>query len=408
MALAVCVTMVSEKYTKADLIEKDTLEVSSIGCRVTNSYGEYLDFTGAFKKLDGTMNVFDEEIGMFGTAVTKKVLIETDEKYTVSNIKGYVYVSVDGNRHGFSVDGDNIKQVIMVNKKEGSYMQVKSDGGYCHCTVYMNQSHNVTGIVTYSKGTITFKDTPEGVVVRGLSGMIDVALNDFSLSETGRATGTYYTFGQDLLIKKNGIKLILPGTMELKSQKTTKTLKNIRIKPINNNKEMLLTWSPVEKAAIYKVYRYDYAKKKYIYVTSLEKSDVCCYGISNIVKDTKYKYAVRAYSYNKTKRKYKALGKRVAVMAVSGDSVKGNVSKVKLKKKTIKAKVGKKVKIKYTLKVDGKKKPISKKLTWYTSNKKIATFKKGKLVLKKKGKCKIYAMAHNGVVSKTIKIKAKK
>lgn len=47
-----------------------------------------------------------------------------------------------------------------------------------------------------------------------------------------------------------------------------------------------------------------------------------------------------------------------------------------------------------------KKKFISRKLTWYSSNRKIAAVnQKGKITGRSPGKCKIYCLAHNGIRS---------
>ena len=91
------------------------------------------------------------------------------------------------------------------------------------------------------------------------------------------------------------------------------------------------------------------------------------------------------------------------------DNVKGNATKVTTNRKTIKGKPGKKVMLKATAKTNTGKRLLSKRIRWYCSNKKIATVGRdtGKVKLKKKGKCEVWAKAHNGVNSRKIKISVK-
>ena len=91
------------------------------------------------------------------------------------------------------------------------------------------------------------------------------------------------------------------------------------------------------------------------------------------------------------------------------DNVKGNATKVTTNRKTIKGKPGKKVRLKAVAKTNTGKRLLSKRIRWYCSNKKIASVGRntGKVKLKKKGKCEVWAKAHNGVNSRKIKITVK-
>lgn len=408
--LITALSLINVISLKADLIKKDEIVLGGNQCIIQNSYGDVVEYNGPFQMVSGTMNIFGEEMERDFPNIYKSIMVETDSKYVCSKIKGNIHFDLNTSTHNnYYVDGENITKITVENKEVDSYMQVTGTGGKVHCNISMKQSNNDTDVNFYLNGTVTFRDSKEGIYVSGLTGIVDVFVDDYSGSTSGTLSGVFVVSDSEFLIKKNKADLIVTNAQKLSIKtKEHKTLKNVRIKPINNNKTMLLSWDNVKSAYKYKIYRYDYSKKKYACVDERMRTEYNLFDISNISPNTKYKYAVRAYSYNRIKRKYKALGKRVVVMAVSGDSVKGNVSKIKLKKKSIKAKTGKKIKLKYTIKVSGKKKPVSKKLTWYSSNKKIASFKKGKLVLEKKGTCKVYAMAHNGVVSKTIKVKVKK
>lgn len=113
----------------------------------------------------------------------------------------------------------------------------------------------------------------------------------------------------------------------------------------------------------------------------------------------------------------KGAGKTVTVTATAKDGsgtkktikikiMKGGVKKVSLKAKTKKVKVGKKLSVKATVSVTSKKKSdANTKLTWKTSNKKVATVdSKGRVTGKKAGKVTITATSTDGT-KKSGKIK---
>lgn len=91
----------------------------------------------------------------------------------------------------------------------------------------------------------------------------------------------------------------------------------------------------------------------------------------------------------------------VSVLMVSSVNTEAKVKKPALNKSSISLEVGSK----YTLKVKNNK----KKVTWSTSNKKIAKVsKKGKVTAVKKGKCKIYARFSGKKLTCKVTVKNKK
>lgn len=82
-----------------------------------------------------------------------------------------------------------------------------------------------------------------------------------------------------------------------------------------------------------------------------------------------------------------------------------NVKAAKVRRSSITGKIGKRIKLKGRV-TFYKGKAKTKGLRWYSSNKEIAKVEKktGKLVLKKKGICYVWAKAYNGKNSKKIKV----
>ena len=78
-------------------------------------------------------------------------------------------------------------------------------------------------------------------------------------------------------------------------------------------------------------------------------------------------------------------------------------------KRNLKGKAGKKAVLKAFVKSEKGKRVLSKNIRWYSSNRKIAKIgkKTGKVSFKKKGKCYIWAKAHNGMNSKKVKVVVK-
>ena len=85
-------------------------------------------------------------------------------------------------------------------------------------------------------------------------------------------------------------------------------------------------------------------------------------------------------------------------MLVLAMSMSASAAKAKISKKSQTIAVGDS----FTLKL----KNASGKVKWSSSNKSVATVKKGKVTAKKKGKCTIYAYAQNGVYT-TFKVTVK-
>jgi hypothetical protein len=173
-----------------------------------------------------------------------------------------------------------------------------------------------------------------------------------------------------------------------------------------------ITWNRVSGVRGYIIYRYDSKTKKYKKVGVRNGISKFPWTIPNAFTDTKvsrgkgYSYKVSSYKYVKGKVKVSKKSGFASIVYRSGKY--GNATKVSLSRtKAIKGKAGARIKMKASLTFESGKKPWSKSVRWYTNNKKIATVSKtGVVTLKKKGKCSLFAKAHNGVKSKTLVIQA--
>ena len=127
-------------------------------------------------------------------------------------------------------------------------------------------------------------------------------------------------------------------------------------------------------------------------------------------KKTPYKAYVKAYVMENGQKQYVAASPEVHAYTSGGDKSFTNPKRVTVKKKTIKLKSGKTYKIKGKVsKLKKKKKLISKKhapkLRYMSSDESIATVNsRGKVKALKKGICRIYVYAVNGVY-KTVTVR---
>lgn len=181
-------------------------------------------------------------------------------------------------------------------------------------------------------------------------------------------------------------------------------------------KSLTISWNKIKGAAGYDIFfakctKHDTASgcKK---VKTIKGNKTFKWKKSGLKKGKAYKAYVRAYVMQNGKKKY--VTKSPLMHAYTGNGTKKytNAKSVKLKnvkKGKLSLKKGKAFKIKAkVIKINKKKKLMPKghapALRYMTTNKKVATVSKsGKITAKGKGKCTIYAYAHNGV-SKSIKV----
>ena len=168
-----------------------------------------------------------------------------------------------------------------------------------------------------------------------------------------------------------------------------------------------LKWNKVKGADGYIVYGECCNSKGKIYkVKKLSDTKKLSYTHKKLKKGTYYKYIVRAYKLVDGVKTTVTISKMLHITTSGGRY--GNYTSVKVPKKKVTIKKGRKYTIKAKAVVKkGKKAKVHKELAYETSNKNIATVtSKGVVKAKKKGSCYIYAYAQNGVYKK-IKVTVK-
>ena len=253
-------------------------------------------------------------------------------------------------------------------------------------------------------GLIRYKPAKNGFVLEGAKG--NTRIDIFTIKEgNDLGGGLYYLYGQKVKIYKKKGKLIVSPSVKI-PERETKRVTCLYFRPANNGKNMFLTWNKVKKAKSYIVYKYDYAKGKY--EKAAVRNGANYLNIKRAKADEKYRYKIVA------KRKKNGKGKKVCktsypVWGVAQDNAYSNVTKATTNRTTIKGKPGKKIRVKATVEGKADKRLLSKNIRWYSSNRKIAKIGRdtGKVTLMKKGKCKIWAKAHNGKNSEKIIVTVK-
>lgn len=186
----------------------------------------------------------------------------------------------------------------------------------------------------------------------------------------------------------------------------------------HSNTKLRIKWKKVKESDGYIIYKYNKTKKKYLKYKTINNNNTVVfidevgsrksakYKVSSYIKSGKKKvvsnksFYVRATTYKQGDKKVNT-GK-VSATAISNGLAAEEVAyyeTIKLKSK-VKPSTYSKAK---------NKKTLSTNVRWYTSNPKIAIVDKNGVVTAKakKGKCKVYARAHNGRKSNHVTINVK-
>ena len=178
-------------------------------------------------------------------------------------------------------------------------------------------------------------------------------------------------------------------------------------------KSLVLYWDRVPGAKGYVVYKKKGGKYK-----KEDTSHSRVWIDRNAEPGKKYGYKVRAYKTVKKNKVYSKYSYPVSAITYSNKGKVGNVTKLKIYTPEGKTVLGlgmkqeKDEKLTYDIsaKRKGKKrKPLSKKVRWYSTDTSIATIdQKRQISAKRKaGTCYVYAVAHNGLRSNYYKVVVK-
>ena len=167
------------------------------------------------------------------------------------------------------------------------------------------------------------------------------------------------------------------------------------IKGINKGKRVKLSWTKVKKAKGYIIYRN--GKK----IKTIKKGKTLKYTDKKVKYKKVYKYYIKSFKKKKNKKIKSKKSFSISVkMARKKDKVQNivniNICNLEYNPMTY----GESEKLYYYIFARDDKKKYSKKVRWYSSNKKLATVNsKGVVTInnnRKNGTVKIYAVAHNG------------
>lgn len=168
-----------------------------------------------------------------------------------------------------------------------------------------------------------------------------------------------------------------------------------------------LQWEMVLGGDGYIIYKYDSSSKKYVKIHTVTRKTESEWIDSGLKTNQIYQYKIASYKKKDGKKQISNLSGWVSAKTYKRNNKKINAKAPKLSKqkvylglcssKQITAKIAPS---KYG--TNDNKKVFSEKIRWYSSNSSIATVdKKGKITAgKKKGKCKVYAVSHNGARTK--------
>ena len=174
-------------------------------------------------------------------------------------------------------------------------------------------------------------------------------------------------------------------------------------------KSVKLSWNKVSGATSFEIYS-GLCGRDLKYMKTINSGNTLKYTVKGL-KNKTYKFYVVAYREVNGEKIKLATSECAHTIVNKSDKKRANASKIKLNKKTLTIKTGKSSKVKATVTCAKGKQLLWKthcdKIRYYSSDVHIAKVsKKGKITGVMKGKCKVYAVAPNGIktfVTVTIK-----
>lgn len=171
----------------------------------------------------------------------------------------------------------------------------------------------------------------------------------------------------------------------------------------HSNTAIRLRWKEDSDVDGYIIYRYSRSLKQYKTIQVIKGPSVNKWIDRRLKTNTVYKYKIASYKMVNEKKQISTLSDWVSAKTYTryGKSINAKAPKLDSKKVYLGLRSSKKIKGKVPASDYGKnkkKKPISTKIRWYSSNPSIATVDPDGVITAgvKPGKCSIYAMAHNG------------
>ena len=171
----------------------------------------------------------------------------------------------------------------------------------------------------------------------------------------------------------------------------------------NSNTSIRLRWKADTNVDGYMIYRYKTSAKKYVKVKVIKDSSVNSWIDRKLKINVVYKYKIASYKIVDGKKQTSTLSDWVSAKTYKrySKSINAQAPKVSTKKVYLGLRSSQKLKSRVIASKYGmnkKKKPLSTKVRWYSSNPSIADVDNNGVITAgiKPGNCSIYAKAHNG------------
>ena len=356
--------------------------------KITNEEGETIiidEYT--FGKVSGTMEILEDK-KQYGTPnVNRVLLVRKSSSYTIEQtVKGNNFISFDDNTNdGFVSLNTSDKCKAMVSLSTNSEITLEGnvqEYGICTSTSDESGWYEIGGIL-YKP--ISMREEGNQMFINGALGKTDMIVesSDGKLITEGR----YYLFGEETVLEFDAKKTYVKNAVKLNEKEKNRPVE-LYVRPVNNNKNIFLSWTKVKKAKSYIVYKKDNKTGKYKKV-AIRNGKETNYYTEVITDDNVYEYKVMAKS--KKEGKGKKIGKlSYGVKAVSMTNNKGNALSVNTNKKNISVRKGKRIVLNAKI-THNERELLDKKIRWCSSNKKVVRIDKktGKLraIKKENVKC---------------------
>jgi hypothetical protein len=383
-------------------IKMTVIEFSdSVPCTITNADGETLVYDGG--ALSGTMGHGEMGYRIGYDQVYVSVEDSTFFSYEPDSwVQSYFIASSDS---GVSASwrGTNLARFEARRTSAGTEASVEPRPGK---TASYHISLSPSDAVDYAsidgKSGSAFKVGCSGgaVFVSGDRGKATVEWVDASSNDRSRRC---YLYGNARIAFRGG-KARLSGASAI-SGRTSRRACGLRLTSADGGRGMFLTWNKVRRARSYRVYQRVDGRWRRV---ALRRGRGANYlFVSGASPSERYRYRVRAFAKKNGRR---ALGRasypvcavsrlhahlaNARSVTVSRGKVRGRAGSVKRVSATVAAANGETRRL------------VSGKVRWYSSNPKVCRVgKRGRVLLLRKGRARIWAKAHNGVNSKKIPVR---
>ncbi|MDR3215759.1 MAG: hypothetical protein LBT75_05770, partial [Bacilli bacterium] len=258
---------------------------ANIKATITNAENETLAFDGK-GNTSGNMKILKKTF--YGTGVLYymyEVNGSDSFKYESTNEKGANLRLIGDNKNKISVSLKTDKATIMEITNKNNKL-ICNNCSYGIEVGFDSEYYYFSGI---NKNILNISNNNSNLLLKGSSGLLDIIVENNNKDNHQRI----FSFGYDVSIKNINNKITAPNAIIIPSA-TTKDVSGLSLRPVNNGKNLFLTWNKVKGAKSYVVYQYNYKTKKYYQVAIRKGNGGNYYNISNVKNNTYYNYVIRA------------------------------------------------------------------------------------------------------------------